>query len=63
MKTYPYLCNVIKKTYTMRNEGKSPFENYPTFVLHAPSREDNLEVPKSGKELRRERRKLERKKR
>ncbi|CAB4125279.1 hypothetical protein UFOVP54_99 [uncultured Caudovirales phage] len=43
----------------MKEEGRSPFENYPTFVLHAPSRE--LEIPKSGKELRRERRKLERK--
>jgi hypothetical protein len=48
----------------MRNEGKSPFENYPTYNITNPAQHpDKLEIPKSGKELRRERRKLERKKR
>jgi hypothetical protein len=46
----------------MREKLERPFENYPKYNITNPAQHpDKLEIPKSGKELRRERRKLERK--
>jgi hypothetical protein len=44
----------------MRGKLERPFENYPTFKITNPAKQQP-ELSKSGKELRRERRKLERK--